>query len=93
MHTLTTLVASLPTESVVPTAQAADGAIALVAPLLVALPLLSAALLLLTGRRSDRWGHWLGVLASAASFVVAAVVFLAAGILIRVRNEDDRNAR
>ena len=48
----------------------------LVAPLLVGLPLLSAAVLLLAGRRSDRWGHWLGVLASAASFVVAAIVFV-----------------
>lgn len=43
---------------------------------LVAVPLLSAAVLLLLGRRADRWGHWLGVLASAASFVVALVLFL-----------------
>lgn len=45
--------------------------------LLVALPLLGAAVLLLAGRRSDRWGHWLGVLASAASFVVGAVLLVA----------------
>ncbi len=38
---------------------------------LVVVPLVSAAVLLLLGRRADRWGHWLGVLASAASFVVA----------------------
>ncbi|VTR78815.1 NADH-quinone oxidoreductase subunit L [Cellulomonas hominis] len=44
------------------------------APLLVAVPLASAAVLLLLGRRSDRWGHWLGVLASAASFVVGALL-------------------
>ncbi|MDM7832208.1 NADH-quinone oxidoreductase subunit L [Cellulomonas sp. MW9] len=48
-----------------------------VAPLLVGLPLGSAALLLLLGRRSDRWGHWLGVLASAAAFVVGLLTFLA----------------
>ena len=29
--------------------------------LLVAIPLASAAVLLLLGRRADRWGHWLGV--------------------------------
>ena len=29
--------------------------------LLIALPLLGAAVLLLGGRRTDRWGHWLGV--------------------------------
>ncbi|NCT91622.1 NADH-quinone oxidoreductase subunit L [Cellulomonas sp. APG4] len=45
--------------------------------LLVALPLLGAAVLLLAGRRSDRWGHWLGVLASASSFVVGAVLLVA----------------
>ncbi|MFC4554454.1 NADH-quinone oxidoreductase subunit L [Georgenia faecalis] len=44
--------------------------------LLVALPLLGAAVLLLAGRRSNRWGHWLGVLASAGSFVVALLVAL-----------------
>ncbi len=44
------------------------------APLLVAVPLASAAVLLLLGRRADRWGHWLGVLASGGAFVVAAVL-------------------
>jgi NADH-quinone oxidoreductase subunit L len=44
------------------------------APLLVAVPLASAAVLLLLGRRSDRWGHWLGVLASTTAFVVGAVL-------------------
>ncbi|MFI5839599.1 NADH-quinone oxidoreductase subunit L [Catenuloplanes sp. NPDC051500] len=43
--------------------------------LLVAIPLASAALLLLLGRRADRWGHWLGVLAPAASFVLGLVFF------------------
>lgn len=45
--------------------------------LLVALPMLGAAVLLLGGARTDRWGHWFGVLASAAAFVVAAVIWVA----------------
>nr|WP_233549561.1 NADH-quinone oxidoreductase subunit L [Cellulomonas rhizosphaerae] len=48
-----------------------------VAPLLVGLPLASAAILLLLGRRSDKWGHWLGVLASAGAFVIGLLTFLA----------------
>ncbi|MGC5616566.1 NADH-quinone oxidoreductase subunit L [Georgenia sp. Z1491] len=50
---------------------AADGP-ANLAWLLVAVPLVGAAVLLLAGRAADAWGHWLGVAASAASFVVAA---------------------
>ncbi|WP_402462088.1 NADH-quinone oxidoreductase subunit L [Isoptericola aurantiacus] len=46
-------------------------------PWLVATPLIGAALLLLVGRLSDRWGHWLGVLASTATFVIGLVVLLA----------------
>nr|WP_276582398.1 NADH-quinone oxidoreductase subunit L [Cellulomonas sp. RIT-PI-Y] len=42
--------------------------------MLVAVPLASAAILLLLGRAADRWGHWLGVLASAAAFVVGALL-------------------
>ena len=81
MHTLTTLLgtglpAGLPAESFIPASETVGAGILLVAPLLVGVPLLSAAVLLLSGRRTDRWGHWLGVLASAASFVVAAVVFV-----------------
>jgi len=37
---------------------------------LVALPLAGAVILLLTGRRSDRWGHILATLLSASSFAV-----------------------
>nr|WP_221379803.1 NADH-quinone oxidoreductase subunit L [Actinoplanes polyasparticus] len=44
--------------------------------LLVAIPLASAAILLLLGKRADKWGHWLGVLAVAASFVLGLVFFL-----------------
>ncbi|MDO8147088.1 NADH-quinone oxidoreductase subunit L [Isoptericola sp. b515] len=46
------------------------------APWLVATPLIGAALLLLIGRRGDRWGHWLGVLASTATFVIGLVILL-----------------
>ncbi|HLS32772.1 MAG TPA: NADH-quinone oxidoreductase subunit L, partial [Brevibacterium sp.] len=44
--------------------------------LLVAIPLVSAGILLLAGRRSDRWGHWLGVAASAAAFVLGAAILV-----------------
>jgi NADH-quinone oxidoreductase subunit L len=43
--------------------------------LLLALPLAGAAVLLLGGRRTDRWGHLLGTATSAASFVVGLVLF------------------
>ncbi|ADG79766.1 Proton-translocating NADH-quinone oxidoreductase, chain L OS=Tsukamurella paurometabola (strain ATCC 8368 / DSM / CCUG 35730 / CIP 100753 / JCM 10117 /KCTC 9821 / NBRC 16120 / NCIMB 702349 / NCTC 13040) OX=521096 GN=Tpau_3179 PE=4 SV=1 [Tsukamurella paurometabola] len=46
--------------------------------LLAALPLIplaGAAVLLLGGRRTDAWGHLLGTLVAAVSFVVAAVLF------------------
>ncbi|WP_432074800.1 NADH-quinone oxidoreductase subunit L [Streptomyces wuyuanensis] len=43
--------------------------------LLVAAPLLGAAVLLLGGRRLDRTGHWIGTALAAASFVVAVVLF------------------
>ncbi|MHB1062927.1 MAG: NADH-quinone oxidoreductase subunit L [Georgenia sp.] len=38
--------------------------------LAVAIPMVSAGLLLVLGRRADAWGHWLGVLATTAGFVV-----------------------
>jgi NADH-quinone oxidoreductase subunit L len=47
--------------------------------LLVAIPLASAAILLLLGRRADKWGHWLGVLAVAASFVLGLIFFIKLG--------------
>ncbi|WP_413453057.1 NADH-quinone oxidoreductase subunit L [Georgenia phoenicis] len=53
---------------------ATAGGAASYAWLMVALPLVGAALLLLAGRRSNGWGHWLGVLASAGSFVVGLLV-------------------
>jgi NADH-quinone oxidoreductase subunit L len=42
---------------------------------LIALPLFGAAILLLAGRRSDRWGHLLATALSAMSFVLGAVQF------------------
>ncbi|MEU4553974.1 NADH-quinone oxidoreductase subunit L [Micromonospora violae] len=43
--------------------------------LLVAIPLVSAAILLLLGRRADRWGHWLGVAAIGVAFVLGLSFF------------------
>src|SRR5690606_25063749 len=43
--------------------------------LLIALPLAGAASLLIGGRRTDRWGHLLGVATSVASFAVVVAMF------------------
>ncbi|MGN6688481.1 MAG: NADH-quinone oxidoreductase subunit L [Actinomycetales bacterium] len=45
--------------------------------LLIALPLAGAAILLIFGRRTDRWGHLLATALSWASFVVGALCFFA----------------
>jgi NADH-quinone oxidoreductase subunit L len=45
--------------------------------LVIALPALGAAVLLLGGRRTDRWGHWLGVGTVAVSFLLSLVLFFA----------------
>ena len=42
---------------------------------LIAIPLLSSAVLLLSGRKANKWGHLLGTLASASSFGVGAYLF------------------
>ncbi|MGB0970224.1 MAG: NADH-quinone oxidoreductase subunit L [Mycobacterium sp.] len=44
--------------------------------LVIALPLTSAVILLLAGRRSDRWGHLLGTLTPIASFACCAALFV-----------------
>jgi NADH-quinone oxidoreductase subunit L len=44
--------------------------------LLIAIPLASAAVLLLLGRRADRWGHWLGVGSVGVAFVLGLTYFL-----------------
>ena len=46
-----------------------------VAWLLVVIPLASAAVLLLGGRRTNAWGHLLGTLAPSASFVLGVILF------------------
>ncbi|MFF9146888.1 NADH-quinone oxidoreductase subunit L [Streptomyces sp. NPDC014861] len=43
--------------------------------LLIAAPLLGAAVLLCGGRRLDKTGHWLGTLLAAASFAIGLVLF------------------
>jgi NADH-quinone oxidoreductase subunit L len=43
----------------------------------IALPLLGAAVLLVGGRRTDRWGHLLGVALPSISFVISLVMFFA----------------
>jgi NADH-quinone oxidoreductase subunit L len=43
--------------------------------LLVALPALSAAILLLLGKRADKWGHWLGALVPCGLFVYTVALF------------------
>jgi NADH-quinone oxidoreductase subunit L len=42
---------------------------------LIAIPLFSSAVLLLTGRKANKWGHLLGTLASASSFGIGAYLF------------------
>jgi NADH-quinone oxidoreductase subunit L len=43
--------------------------------ILIALPLLSSFVLLTSGRRADRWGHWLGALVPVALFGYAIALF------------------
>jgi NADH-quinone oxidoreductase subunit L len=45
-------------------------------PLLVGIPAVSAVILLLGGRAVGKWGHWLGVLAPTASFVLGLIAFI-----------------
>jgi len=44
--------------------------------LCVAIPLLSAGFLLVAGKATNSWGHWLSIAASTASFVVAFAAFI-----------------
>ena len=55
-------------------ATSADGVFALLW-LVIALPALGAVVLLLGGRRTDKWGHWLGVGTVATSFLISLVMF------------------
>jgi len=44
--------------------------------LLIAIPAASAAILLLVGRRADRWGHFLGAIAPLVSFAIGLCYFV-----------------
>ncbi|HEX6873828.1 MAG TPA: proton-conducting transporter membrane subunit, partial [Micromonosporaceae bacterium] len=44
--------------------------------LLIAIPLISGGLLLVLGRRADRWGHLLGCASVAAAFVLGLIYFV-----------------
>ena len=44
--------------------------------LLIAVPAVSAALLLLAGRRSNAWGHWLGLAASLTTACLGVGILL-----------------
>ena len=57
--------------------------------LLVAIPLISAGILLLLGKRADKWGHWLGVLAVASTFVLGLIFFFS----LRGLDDDARSAQ
>lgn len=63
----------------------ADGVFSLMW-LVIALPLAGAALLLLGGRLTDRWGHLLGTATSAGSFVVSLLMFFS----LMDRGEEER---
>ena len=63
----------------------ADGVLSLIW-LVIALPLASAVILLVGGRRTDKWGHLLGCAAPIASFAVSLAMFFA----LLGRDSDDR---
>src|SRR5690606_19170525 len=65
---------------------AADGVFSLLW-LIIGLPALGAAVLLLLGRRTDRWGHYLGTATVAGSFVISLIAFFA----LLGRDESDRS--
>ncbi|GIJ47350.1 NADH-quinone oxidoreductase subunit L [Virgisporangium aliadipatigenens] len=52
--------------------------------LLIAVPLVSAAILLLLGKRADKWGHWLGAGSVGVTFVLALTFFF------QLRGMDER---
>ncbi len=62
-------------ETITPTATIAASGMFSLAWTMIAVPLLSAAVLLLIGRAGDKWGHLLGTAASLYSFVIGAILF------------------
>jgi len=73
---MTTLTGSAHALAATVTAVPATGTLKL-SWLLIAFPLFGAAVLLLGGRRADRWGHLLGAAMPVASFVFAVITFFA----------------
>ncbi len=70
------LAGALPPSATVMTSTGAVG-VQHAAWLLLAFPLFGAIVLLLGGKRTNSWGHWLGVLMPVAAFVYAAIAFFA----------------
>lgn len=72
------MLSGLAAESHIPVVDpaAADGVFSL-AWLVIVLPLAGAAILLLGGRRTDRWGHLLGTATSLGSFAIGLAMFIA----------------
>ncbi len=90
MHALSALLPALASEGAdtqVPVVHptTADGPFVLLW-LIIALPLAGAIVLLLGGRLTDRWGHWLGALLPIGSFVISLVLFFS----LLGRDADDR---
>jgi NADH-quinone oxidoreductase subunit L len=73
---ITTLAIRAAEQSPVGEVVQASGTFSLIA-ILIAIPLASAAILLLAGRRSDAWGHLLGTVAALATAVIAVVLLVA----------------
>jgi NADH-quinone oxidoreductase subunit L len=65
--------------------ESADGVFSLLW-LVIALPLAGAAILLLGGRRTDRWGHWLGTAAVLGSFALSVLLM----VQLLGREEEER---
>ncbi len=80
-------ITALAAESHIPVVDpaAADGVFSL-AWLVIVLPLAGAAILLLGGRRTNRWGHLLGTATVLGSFVIGLSMFVA----LLGRDADDR---
>jgi len=57
--------------------------------LLIAIPAASAAILLVAGRRADKWGHLLGVASVGASFVLGLIYFFSLRGLSGARTAED----
>ena len=66
----------------------ADGTFSLLW-LVVGLPLLGAAVLLLGGRFTDRWGHWLATALPIGSFAISVLLF----VELLGRGEEERRIR